>query len=426
MENKVERNIYFKIAIFAYMAFLFFDLFGTAIPFRARVDTSKMGGGSNIVNQIVYTFIFFASLFSLFVRRLDAIAIIKKEKLLTIFLLWCLLSVFWSFSPADTLKRLFRIFILFTVVLSLLVNTTSTKEILHYTKPVLYLYIFLSVLVCIVVPGAKDPQFHTWRGFTDHKNILGQVAVICIILSFFIYKAESGYAKFIAAAAVLFSAALLFGSRSMTSISTFLLIAFAGSILSVDKIFKPLGFGKTASVTLFLFGTIVIASVFLISPEIIDPITEAMGKDPSFSGRTDLWTAMFIGILHHPLLGTGYQAFWSINPPSQYLEHIYKLFVWIPNESHNGYIDITNEIGFIGLGLFVIMIFKYFVSLRKLNYASPWKWNIIAALIINMQESTFFKAGHFVGSMLIISYLILFAQLWKQDIEEEYEKNNNY
>ena len=70
----------------------------------------------------------------------------------------------------------------------------------------------------------------------------------------------------------------------------------------------------------------------LVYPEIIAIVTESVGKDPTFTGRTDLWTAMIISISHHPFLGTGYQAFWSVSPPSHYLKHIYDLFTWIPNE----------------------------------------------------------------------------------------------
>jgi len=423
MKIMAEKNIYFKLAIYLFWLYMFVGLFGLAIPFKPRVEAENMGGGGNILNQVVFTSLFLGSLISLFVRRLDAIAIIKKEKVLTIFLLWCVLSVLWSYSPLDTVKRSFRIITLFTVTLSLLVHITSTREILKIIKPVLYLYVFLSVLVCIAIPGAKDPQFQTWRGFTDHKNVLGQVAVICVILTFFIYKIEAGNAKIIAAIAVVFSLALLFGSRSMTSISNFMIIAFAGLVISADEIFKPLGLGRTASVIMFLFGITVAATIYFVSPEIIDTLTEAAGKDPTFSGRTDLWTAMIISISHHPFIGTGYQAFWSVSPPSEYLAHIFKVFVWIPNESHNGFIDIANEVGLIGLGIFFIMIFRYFISLRKQNGLNPWKWLIIAALIGNLQESNLFRVGHIVGALAVISYLILFAQLWKKDneIESEYE-----
>jgi exopolysaccharide production protein ExoQ len=355
------------------------------------------------------------------VRRLDAIAIIKKEKFLSIFFLLCLLSVFWSYSPPDTVKRFFRMFTGFTVTLSLLVHTTSTKEILKIIKPVLYLYIFLSIVVCILIPGALDSKFHTWQGFTFGKNLLGQVSIICIILSYFIYKEEKGYAKIIAAAAVLFSITLLIGARSGTSITTFLLIALSGLLLSAVEIFRPLGLGRFLLTIIILFTITLIITLYLGFPEILAISTEAIGKDSTFTGRTTLWNAMFISISHHPFLGTGYRAFWSIDPPSQDLAYIYELFFWFPNESHNGYIDIANEVGLIGFGIFVIMMFKYFNSLRRINYHGPWKWIIIAALIIAMQESLLFNPDNELGVMLIVSYMILFAQLWKQDIEVEYE-----
>ena len=136
----------------------------------------------------------------------------------------------------------------------------------------------------------------------------------------------------------------------------------------------------------------------------IDTVTEAIGKDPSFSGRTDLWTAMLISISHHPFLGTGFKAFWSVNPPSTYLEHIYSVFIWMPNESHNSYIDLTNELGLIGLGIFIVMIIRYFANSRKLNSPAPWKWFIISALLVSMQESVLFNVANFLGVMFIVSY----------------------
>lgn len=419
MEYKVEKNIYFKIAIFTFMVYMFFTFFGTKIPFQPKLDESKLGGTGNIVNQIVYSSLFLLSVISLFFRRLDALAIIKKEKLLTIFLIWCFISILWSYSPIDTGKRFFRTLTLFTVTLSLLVHTSSTKDILNFLKPILYPYIFISVIACLTISGAIDVKFNTWRGFEDTKNVLGGVSVVCILLTFFIYKMETGSAKFIAAIAMLFSFALLLGSRSATAISSFFIIAACGSIISIDELFKPLGLGRAVSAVILLFAFTMIAIFVLASPEIIAMVTEAIGKDPSFSGRTDLWTAMFISISHHPFLGTGYQAFWSVDPPSNYLQHIYATFVWIPNEAHNGFIDIANEVGLIGLVLFLIMIFRYFISMRRLNTHNLWKWLIIAALIGNMQESYLIEFGGPPGVMVVISYLILFTQLWKQDAEVE-------
>ena len=52
---------------------------------------------------------------------------------------------------------------------------------------------------------------------------------------------------------------------------------------------------------------------------------------------------------------------------------------------------------------------------------NPWKWLIIAPLIVNLQESSMVGFTWSVGAMLMMSYLILFAQLWKQDDDAEYE-----
>ena len=91
-------------------------------------------------------------------------------------------------------------------------------------------------------------------------------------------------------------------------------------------------------------------------------------------------------------------------------------------KSHNGYIDIANEVGIIGLGiLFNDFIIKYFINMRKLDFPNPWKWIILAALIGNMQESYLISFGIISGSMVVVSYLILFAQLWEKDVEVKYE-----
>ena len=416
-----KRNIYFKIAIFTFVAYLFFSFFGTKVPFKPRVEESNLGGPGNLINQVVFSSLFLLSLISLFVRRLDAIAIIKKEKVLTIFLIWCLITVIWSYSPIDTVKRLFRTVALFSVTLSLLVHTSSPEEILKFIKPLLYIYLLVSIIACFTISGAIDPQFHSWRGFEDTKNNLGGVAVICIILSFFIYRMETGKSKAIAAIAVFFSVALLFGSTSVTSISNFMILAFIGSLLVVDELFKPLGLGRAASVIIILFGVGLVVTFLIAAPDLLGVVTRAVGKDPSFTGRTDLWVAMLVSIWQHPFLGTGYQAFWSVTPASPYLEHIYKVFIWLPNEAHNGYIDIANEVGIIGLVIFLVMIIRYFINITKLNSTFPWKWFIIAALINNMQESYLISFGQLPGTFVMIAYLVLYGQLWRQDVEAESE-----
>ena len=94
---------------------------------------------------------------------------------------------------------------------------------------------------------------------------------------------------------------------------------------------------------------------------------------------------------------------------------LYQIYVWLPNEAHNGYLDIFNEVGLVGFGIFILIIINYFFNLNKLYNPTSWKWFIIATLIINLQESTIFRIGHLAGAMFVIAYLVLFWQLNNQE-----------
>ncbi len=415
MKPRSEKDIYYNISIFTFVFFILVEFFGLSLPFQPPIQNVDQITNSNILNQIVYSLLFIFSLIVISAKYREVLDIIKKEKVLTIFLVWCILSILWSVDPVATFKRFFRTLTLFTVTLSLVVHTDSTEEILKYIKPALYLYVFLSLPVSILIPGAKDPQFHTFRGFTDQKNNLGQISVMCILLSYFLFKSENEfYKKSIAALSLLFSLALLFGSESMTSISSFLFVSGIGLILYIDNIYKPLGLGRSASVIIITFSIVLIVSIIFIAPIFVQDTFGLVGKNLTFTGRTGLWLAILANVSKHPILGAGYQAFWSLNNPAE-LE-LFKTFVWLPNEAHNGYLDILNDVGIIGFGLFFIMLVKYFVNIAKLKVYNPLKWIVIAALIINLQESTLFRPGHLVGDLVVLSYLLVIVQLKNQKL----------
>jgi exopolysaccharide production protein ExoQ len=399
------------------MIYLFFVFYGTAIPFQPRITDAEDIVSSNTLNQLLYPILFFSSLICIFAKRNRVIKIIRSEKFLTLFLIWCVISISWSVDPLTSSKRVFRTITLYSVTLSFIANLKSYNEILKYIKPVLYLYVSTSVIVSLIIPGATDPQFQTWRGFTGHKNILGQESVMCILLSFFIWKKEKGYSKYVAAIVLLLSIMLLLGARSVTAITSFIVILSIASVLQIDKIFKPIKLGKTVSTLIIFSGIILTIFLFLFTNGILESFTSIAGKDITFSGRTDLWTEMIYEIYKHPFLGSGYQAFWSLNNPS--LRWLYEIFIWIPTQSHNGYIDILNEVGIIGFFLFILMIFNSIMNIGRSEESRIWIWIVIAILIINIQESTLFRPGNLAREMFVISYFILFSQIL-------FSKNKNY
>ena len=134
MTTSSTNDIYYKIAVFTFVSYIFVEFFGLAIPFQPNIVSVNKIQSSSIANQLVYSIIFLASLISIFPNYKVVINIIKEEKILTIFLIWCLVSVIWSVDPMATFKRFFRILTLFTVLLSIFSYTDSTDQILKYIK----------------------------------------------------------------------------------------------------------------------------------------------------------------------------------------------------------------------------------------------------------------------------------------------------
>ena len=109
--------------------------------------------------------------------------------------------------------------------------------------------------------------------------------------------------------------------------------------------------------------------------------------------------------------GCGFGGFWVFDNIN--LVILYEDYVWLPRQAHMGYLDILNETGLVGLGLFLAMVVAFFKNLLNLGKPFFWKWFLIAALIINFQETTLFRPNILTGVLFIFSYLALYVDLIK-------------
>jgi O-antigen ligase len=87
----------------------------------------------------------------------------------------------------------------------------------------------------------------------------------------------------------------------------------------------------------------------------LDSVTSSLDKDPHLTGRTDLWGYAIDSIKDKPLLGYGYQAFWTYD--SVPARRIREAINWdSAPHAHNGYLDLTLEIGLIGLIAYLALL----------------------------------------------------------------------
>lgn len=400
-----------RIAKLSFLLYLFFIFFGTSIPFKEeKVDVEEYG--SNPFRQLIFSLLYFLSFISILPVFQKVLSIIKKEKFLSLFLLWALLSVMWSDFSDVSFKRWFQIFGAFIVCMSAVIYLNSPQKILTYFRWITSLYLILSIIAVIGIPGASMDYQGTrvWRGLAPHKNSLGQIILVCTVITVFSIKYLKSRNKIWDYWMLFISIILLLGSRSTTALVVLLIVALIA--ISSDAQGK-LGLGILSKWIYFSAIFTVIAfyvSFLVLFPSFLEEIFGVFGKDMTFTGRTDLWMYL-VGIASSKnlLLGVGYGGFWVYGSPN--LIKLYSLVHDTPIQAHNGYVDITIETGFIGLTLVLLIVLWYFYNNAKHTDVNYWKYFIIITLLSNFQESTLFKLNSTTGILFIFSYLLLFSRI---------------
>jgi O-antigen ligase len=277
----------------------------------------------------------------------------------------------------------------------------------------LAIYLVVSLATILAIPGAKD-RFGIWRGVAPHKNTLGQISLIAVIFFAAIFKKDySLKARAINACLIMIGVLLIFGSKSSTAIVTFLIILAFSTIVLLDKIFEPIGIRKTVSLLITFVFLLLFTSVVFIVPEVLEALVSSTGKDLTFTGRVDLWADIWEEVMKHPIIGAGFQGYWVIT--SSRVETLYEIYPWLPIQAHNGYLDIINELGFVGITLFILLLINYFVNLAHSKQRQIWKWFVLSALVINITESMFIRPKLAPGVMFLLAYMALFFSLIKDE-----------
>jgi O-antigen ligase len=147
------------------------------------------------------------------------------------------------------------------------------------------------------------------------------------------------------------------------------------------------------------------------------PLLELIGKDPTLSGRTDVWSLALDRAANRPLLGYGYRAYWidgnkdRLQPYEGWSDHI--------NHGHNTYLDLFVELGLLGLIAFVlvffVLMFRIMRRIRKtVDYLNLWAVSSISFIIVRgSAESTVLQHAD-ISWVLFVYFFCLFYNYGKQ------------
>lgn len=412
--SKIKLN-QTNIARFSFTVYIFFVIFGTSLPFHEAATSVDEIATSNPVNQFVFSLLYLLSLYSLIGKGRQIWQLVKMEKFLTLLLFWMLCTVFWSDYFMVSLKRWIQIFGSVIICAGILLNTESIDDALSYMRGIFMLYLPLTILAVMFVPAAIQWEFPAWRGLAPHKNLLGQMMLFAVLVWLFEIRTSKFKSKIIAIIFLGLSLIVFLGARSTTC---FLVAAFIFMLMFLKNLGKLIG---PAGVDKFFFGVIVlgsltlIISIFLLAPDWIASLFNMFGKDMTFTGRIDLWERIFTISRQHFLQGCGFGGFWVMDSPN--LNAIFQEFVWLPNTSHNGYLDLLNETGLVGLIILVFAVIFFFRKSAKSNRVDVGKWFVTAALLLNIQETTLFLQNVITSVAFLLGYLALFVDLGRNNFE---------
>ena len=285
------------------------------------------------------------------------------------------LSYFWSIEPGVTMRRMVKILAITAVCLAFATNMRNPRSFQAALRPALTLLLVGSMIFVVTSPQYAIEQMDlfelagAWRGLTTQKNGLGALASFGTLL--WLHAWISGQVKQpMPIIGFIVSAACLVNSRSSTS----LMATIFASVLMLLLMRSP---GSMKRYMPYIVGTFIsilllysLAVLHVVSglDFLLTPITSIIGKDLTFSGRTAIWDIVNAHIQYQPWLvvteGTGL----ALCRSSPSFEMTTKLLFY-PSEAHNGYLDIINDLGWVGEFLLLGFIITYLrQSLRLYGY----------------------------------------------------------
>jgi O-antigen ligase len=149
---------------------------------------------------------------------------------------------------------------------------------------------------------------------------------------------------------------------------------------------------------LVLFYSIAVLNVIPGLDVILTPITSATGKDLTFSNRTEIWAIIKDHIDLRPILGSGYGAYWGGEVPSSPSFVFIRRLYFYPFESHNGYLEVVNDLGFVGLFCLLGYLANYIKQALELikvqrNQAILYICVFFQQVVNNLSESFWLQIG---------------------------------
>jgi len=279
-----------------------------------------------------------------------------------------LLSVLWSTAPGETVR--FGVENALTVACAVLSARLLRPRAM---LAALTLSLLATSVVSIGLGGRTiDPltKAIVFVGVFTSKNEVGFFSSLMFIaaVAVGIDRRQPAPLRLLGWGAVLLSLPLLVLSRSATSVAS---VAVGAAALVFGLILSRLDRAGRARMIAAATLAMLPAALLLvgIGGEAGGFVLDALGRDATLTGRTDLWRYADKIIADAPLLGQGFQAFWRHDSvDAETLWASFGVGSRTGFHFHNTYVETAVELGYAGVALLVVTLLGFVVGTVR------WSW----------------------------------------------------
>ena len=383
---------------------------------RQIVDLEGYQEGSSVDRGFLVILIVL-SVLVLMKRRLPWGEIIRKNRVIFCFMLFCLVSILWSEFPFVAFKRFVKFSGSVIIALVILSERSPGEAALAVLRRMSYFIICLSVVFVRYIPE-YGRYYHAWTyevgysGACVYKNQLGVACIIAVIVFLWElirrFTGVSQSLKSIKVWSYLFMLALAFYLLYIADSATATFCVIVGvAIILVTGL--PFARRQPSTIGARIVGAAVFAGLIQFVFNVKDMVIVALGRNPSLTGRLPLWK-LLIGMKNNPLIGTGFESFWTIDRLT---------YIWglghTALQAHNGYIDTYLNLGLTGVVFFLALILSHFKRVAK-EFVRDYSWGqlkfafFMIFVLYNYTEAAFPRLG-----LLLLIFFMFMIELPRPD-----------
>jgi O-antigen ligase len=413
-------NISYKVLGNAFTFIVLFLSTGAFLSLVLGTSLQSNQEGSPLT-QAVWAVLYLMVILRVISRYRQILPLVRANKCLCLLVLLAIVSAIWSQDPVATFHH--SVALLGTTLFGIdFAVRYSIREQLRLACIVLVSVILLSIATQIFLPGliphfGPDPS--VWQGVFGKKNTLGKIVVLGAA-AFLSRPRHSRRETVLIVTLMVIACALVAASHSASSLVELVAIVLISRVLGALQ-WRP----SMLLFTAFLSLLIGVPTVYWALNN-FERVTGVLGRDPTLTGRTEIWRFAIKSIASRPFLGYGYDVFWDFS--SQEAARIRGAVGWEAPGAHNGYMDLLLDVGLAGFLLYAV---AYVVTVRRAvmlfrrDPANNMIWPLLflaEVLLSQITESSIVKPD----LIYWILYVSIIFSVSKQSIVLEGELRDGY